>query len=130
MKDRLTNSTHQDRQRERAKRAKQEQEAYKAHLAFRQAMSRAIQTGEPQYLCKDRDGHDVYIEPLNGPASLPMGARGYNPYTSGPYGNPSARFMRPEQPYARGPGYGYGGGYGFPLMGGFLGGAMLGGLLF
>jgi hypothetical protein len=129
MKDRLTNSTHLERSQQRAKRAKAEQEAYKAHLAFRRAMSRAIQTGQPQYLCKDRDGHDVYIEPLNGP-SLPMGARGYNPYAQGPYGNPSARFMRPEQPYARGPGYGYGGGYGFPLMGGFLGGAMLGGLLF
>jgi hypothetical protein len=129
MKDRLTHSTHQERQNERARRAKEEQEAYKAHLAFRKAMSRAVQTGQPQFLGKDKEGRDVYIEPPNGP-SLPMGARGYNPYSQGPYGNPNARFLRPEQPYARGPGYGYGGGYGFPLMGGFLGGALLGGLLF
>jgi hypothetical protein len=129
MKDRLTHSTHQERENERAIRAKEEQEAYTAHLAFRQAMSRAVQTGQPQYLCKDRQGHDIYIEPPNGP-SLPVGARGYNPYAQGPYGNPNARFVRPEQPYTRGPGYGYGGGYGFPLMGGFLGGALLGGLLF
>jgi hypothetical protein len=129
MKDRLTHSTHQEREKDRAARAKEEQAAYKTHLAFRQAMSRAIQTGQPQFVCKDREGRDIYIEPPNGP-SLPNGARGYNPYAQGPYGNPNARFVRPAQPYARGPGYGYGGGYGFPLMGGFLGGAMLGGLLF
>lgn len=129
MKDRLTNSTHQERETDRAARAKEEQEAYRAHLAFRQAMSRAIQTGQPQFVGKDREGRDVFIEPPNGPM-LPMGARGYNPYAQGPYGNPNAQFLRPQQPYARGPGYGYGGGYGFPLMGGLLGGAMLGGLLF
>jgi hypothetical protein len=132
MKDRLTHSTHEERERDRERRAEEERRAYEAHKAFRNAMSRAVVTQQPQFLCKDREGHDIYVEPPGGPAPpvLPDGARGYNPYAQGPYGDPNARFVRPEQPYARYPGYGYGGGYGFPLMGGFLGGAMLGGLLF
>jgi len=129
MKDRLTHSTHNEREAQRQLRAEQEGRAYEAHLAARRAMSRAIETGQPQFLCKDKDGHDVYIEPPNGPA-IPLGARGYNPYVQGPYLDPNARFVRPEQPYQRPYGYGYGGGYGFPLAGGFLGGALLGGLLF
>jgi hypothetical protein len=100
MKDRLTHSTHEERERDRQQRAEEEQQAYQAHLAFRQAMSRAIQTGQPQYLCKDRSGHDVYIEPPNGPA-IPAGARGYNPYAQGPYGDTNARFVRPDYPYSR-----------------------------
>lgn len=142
MKDRLTNSTHQEREKDREARAKEEQEMYKAHLAFRRALSKALETGQPQFVGKDREGRDVYIEPPQGMmmssngmvipqgGRVPAGARAYNPYSQGPYGNPNSRFLRPQQPYARGPGYGYGGGYGFPLMGGMLGGAMLGGLLF
>ncbi|TID22233.1 hypothetical protein E2P81_ATG11339 [Venturia nashicola] len=141
MKDRLTNSTHAEREKDRAARAREEQEIYKAHLAFRQAMSKALETGEPQFVGKDRNGRDIYIEPPQGMmrgsgmmipqgGRVPAGAMGYNPYSQGPYGNPNVRYLRPQQPYYRGPGYGYGGGYGFPLMGGLLGGAMLGGLMF
>jgi len=129
MKDRLTHSTHEEREAQRQQRAKEEQQAYQAHLAFRRAMSRAIETGQPEFLCKDKDGHDVYVEPPDGPA-IPAGARGYNPYAVGPYLDRNARFVRPDYPYSRPYGYGYGGGYGFPLMGGLLGGALLGGLLF
>jgi hypothetical protein len=134
MKDRLTHSTHSEREAARQQRGEQERKAYEAHVAARQAMSRAIQTGQPQFLLKDKDGHDVYIESPNGPP-IPRGARGYNPYAHGPYADPNARFVRPEQPYARPYGYGYGGGYGFPLMGGpmmmggMMGGALLGGML-
>ena len=92
-------------------------------------MVRALETGQPQFLCKDRQGRDVYIVPPTGDAA-PMGARAYNPYAQGPYTNPNTRFLAPDYPYSRPYGYGYGGGYGFPLMGGLLGGAMLGGLLF
>ena len=59
----------------------------------------------------------------------------YNPYAQGPYTIPNARFIpypAPNAGYYR-PGYGgYGPGYGMglPIMGGLLGGAMLGGLLF
>jgi len=100
LKDRITNSTHDQRERERDQRAREEAQAYQAHLALRSAMSRAIETGQPQFLAKDRQGHDVYIEPPNGPA-IPRGARGYNPYANGVYANPNARFVRPDYPYGR-----------------------------
>jgi hypothetical protein len=130
MKDKLTHSTHAERERARQQRAEQERRAYEAHLRARDAMARALRTGEPQFLGKDTDGRDVYIEPPNGPA-LPRGAYGYNPYAQGgAYANPNARFVRPAQPYERPYGYGYGGGYGFPIAGALLGGALLGGLLF
>ena len=129
LKDKVTGSTHAEREARRAREAAEEEEAYKLHLAYREAMNRAVQTGEPQFLGKDRQGKDVYIEPPNGPAA-PPGAYGYNPYANGPYTNPNARFIRPDYPYNRPYGSGYGGGYGLPLAGGLLGGALLGSLLF
>lgn len=146
MKDKLTSSTHEQREAQRRKREEQERRAYQAHLQARQAMVRALQTGQPQFLCKDGQGRDVYIEPPNGPA-IPRGAYGWNPYAQGPYANPNVRFVRPAGPYGkcsnspskerrilniagRPVGYGYGGGYGAPIAAGFLGGALMGGLLF
>lgn len=129
LKDKVTGSTHAEREARRAREAAEEEEAYKLHLAYREAMNRAVQTGEPQFLGKDRQGKDVYIEPPNGPAA-PPGAYGYNPYANGPYTDPNARFIRPDYPYNRPYGSGYGGGYGLPLAGGLLGGALLGSLLF
>lgn len=129
IKDRMTHTNHQQRVTARERRAEQERQAYAAHLAARRALARAMETGEPQYLCKDKQGRDVYIVPPNG-RNLPSGAFGYNPYAQGIYGDPSNRFLRPQQPYYRPYGYGYGGGYGFPLLGGVMGGALLGGLLF
>lgn len=133
IKDRITHTNHQQRVADRQKRAEQERQAYAAHLAARRALSRAIQTGQPQFLCKDRDGRDVYVVPppdVFHQQPFPSGAYGYNPYANGPYNDPNARFLRPDTPYYRPNGYGYGGGYGFPLLGGFLGGALLGSLLF
>lgn len=104
MKDKLTHSTHAERERARQQRAEQERRAYEAHLRARDAMARALRTGEPQFLGKDTDGRDVYIEPPNGPAAaaLPRGAYGYSPYAQGgAYANPNARFVRPAQPYER-----------------------------
>ena len=129
MKDKLTSTTHEDREKTRVQRSEQERRAYIAHMQARQAMVRALQTGQPQFLCKDAQGRDVYIEPPNG-ARAPMGAYGYNPYAQGVYANPNARFMRPVGPYGRPYGYGYGGGLGAPVAAGFLGGALMGGLLF
>ncbi|KAF2687965.1 hypothetical protein K458DRAFT_415039 [Lentithecium fluviatile CBS 122367] len=129
MKDKLTGTSHEQRQQHRIQRSEQERRAYIAHLQARQAMVRALQTGQPQFLCKDRQGRDVYIEPPSGPRA-PMGAYGYNPYASGIYGNPNTRFVRPAGPYGRPYGYGYGGGLGAPVAAGFLGGALLGGLMF
>lgn len=98
LKDKITSSTHEEREQTRQQKAEQEQKAYEAHLAYRQAMTRAAQTGEPQPLGKDRDGREVYIEPPNGPGAGFYGPNqyGYNPYAQGPYTNPNARFIRPN----------------------------------
>lgn len=131
-KDKLTNSTHEEREARRAQEAEEERKAYEQHRALRIAMNKALETGQPQLIGKDRQGHDVYIEPPRGPGSTVYGYpgsgpnyRGYNPFQQGPYTNPNARFMRPAGPYGR-PGYG---GMGMPLAGGMMGGLMLGGLL-
>ena len=139
-KDKITNSTHEQREAQRAQRAEEERKTYQRHMELRQAMSRAAQTGEPQLVGKGRDGKDVYIEPP--PTGPPAGAYGggygrgygggygYNPYTRGPYSNPNATYIRPQYPYSRPYGGGYGGGYGLPIAGGLLGGLLLGDLLF
>ncbi|KAK0106742.1 hypothetical protein ONS96_004360 [Cadophora gregata f. sp. sojae] len=137
MKDKLTSSTHTEREAQRRRRAQEEQAAYQRHLHIRQQMSKALETGQPQLLGKDRNGKDVYIEPPQLPRGYPGyggGGYGYNPYNQGPYGpfggNPGVRYMRPAYPYGRPYGGGYGGGFGLPLVGGLAGGAVLGGLLF
>jgi hypothetical protein len=137
MKDKLTHSTHEEREIRRRKREEDERRAYAQHQHFRQQMAKAAETGVPQLLGKDSDGKDVYIEPPGGPGGYGgyggggygNGAYGYNPYSQGPYADPNAKFVRPPNPYARPYGYGYGGGYGLPLLG-LGGGLLLGGLLF
>lgn len=142
MKDKLTNSTHEEREEKRRIRAEQERKEYEAHLAFRRALSKAVETGQPQLLGKDRDGKDIYVEPPAGPGpgygGYGGGGYGYNPYSQGPYSapystgsyGPNARYIRPSYPYSRPYGGGFGGGYGMPMMGGLMGGMLLGGLLF
>ena len=125
MKDKLTQTTHQQREQERAQRAEEERRAYQRHQTIRIAMSKAIQTGQPQYLGKGRDGRPVYVEAPQG-IGLPRGGIMYNPYTQGPYTNPNAMFIRPSNPYSRPYGGGFGGGYGLPLAGGLMGGMLLG----
>lgn len=146
MIDKLTATTHEERERARQRRAEEEQQAYTRYQHIRSAMTRAAQTGEPQLLGKNAEGQDVYIEP---PWTDPHGNhvysnsgyggrvagsyQAYNPYTQGPYANPNNRLLaypRPSYAYGRPRGYRYGGGMGMPLMGGMLGGMMLGGLLF
>ena len=135
MKDKLTGTTHEQRELERQKRHEEEEEMYRRHLQIREAMAQALQTGKPAYLGKDRDGHDVYIEPPYTTRPPNLNGRYYDMYGgSSPYSNPSNRFvaMPPAYPYNR-PYYGGGyqrGGMGMPIAGGLLGGALLGGLLF
>ena len=137
LKDKVTNSTHEQREAERRKRAEEEARAYKMHQALRRAMLEARRTGKPQYIGKGRDGKDVYIEPPMDPTSSAYapgiygrGAFGntYNPYSQGPYTTPNATYIRPADPYYRPYGYGYGGGLGLPLLGGLTGGLLLGSL--
>ncbi|KAF2271675.1 uncharacterized protein EI97DRAFT_351552, partial [Westerdykella ornata] len=130
MKDKLTGTTYEQRERQRRQRAEHERQAYIAHLRARQAMLKAWETGEPQFLCKDATGRDVYVLPPDGQRAAPYGAYGYNPFLAGPYAMAGGRYVRPVGPYGRPMGYGYGGGIGAPVAAGFLGGALLGGLMF
>ena len=133
-KDKFTGMTHEEREQERKQRAEEEQRLYEQHLKYRQAMRKALETGQPQFIGKDKQGKDVYIEPPSTQGSYGGyggGGYGYNPYQSGIYSTPNARYIRPQTPYARPMGYGYGGGYGLPLAmgGGLMGGMMLGGMM-
>jgi hypothetical protein len=153
MKDKLTSSTHVERQQQRQHRAEEEERIYRQHQAYREAMARAMETGEPQLLGKDKQGRDVFIEPpygyggygaAGGPIGGGFGGRtypgqgnyghggvGYNPYQQGgPYAAPNARYIRPQVPYARPYGYGYGGGLGLPIGLGLGAGLLTTGLLF
>lgn len=131
IKDKVTSTTHQQREAERKKRAEDEQRAYQQHLAFRRALQRCYETGQPQLIGKDRQGQDVYIAPPQGMQSsqLPSNVRVINPFNSGMYAPASTRYMQPGYPYGRPYGYGYGGGLGLPILGGLTGGLLLGGLL-
>lgn len=132
MKDKLTSTTHEQREQQRRKRAEQERKAYLEHMRARQAMVRALETGEPQLIGRDAAGRDLYLVPPSG-RGVPQGAYGFNPYQRGPYAMPgNARYLRPQIPYGYGRrmGYGYGGGFGAPLAMGALGGALMGGVLF
>lgn len=145
VKDKLTGSTHEEREQERARREQKERELYQRHLAIRDAMNKALQTGEPQLIGRDRDGQDVWLQPpqYRGSSQYP-GGYGVSPYGSGGMGGfgggmygggmyaPPGMYRRPGMPYGRPYGRGYGGGYGMPLAlgGGLLGGALLGGAMF
>jgi len=133
MKDKLTNTTHEEREASRRQREEDERKAYAQHQAIRRAMSKAMETGQPQLLGKDPEGKDVYVEPPSMQGGFGgYGGRGYgyNPYQNGMYTTPNARYLRPDYGYDRPYGYGYGGGLGMPLLGGLGGGLLLGGMLF
>ncbi|KAF2859600.1 hypothetical protein K470DRAFT_258778 [Piedraia hortae CBS 480.64] len=132
-KDKMTGTTHEQREQKRQQRAQEEQRAYEQHMRIRRAMGEALRTGQPQCIGQDRQGKDIYIEPPGYGGGMGYGSGyGYNPYGSGIYTTPNARYVRPAAPYGR-PYYGgYGGGLGMPLAlgmgGGLLGGMMLGGM--
>ncbi|KAI4847573.1 hypothetical protein E4T44_04434 [Aureobasidium sp. EXF-8845] len=156
IKDKVTSSTHHEREAQRKKRAQEEEEAYQRHLELRRAMQKAVQTGQPQLIGKDRQGRDCYLTPPQGAQSQQQNVRMINPFGSsmgggmmgggmggGMYGRPMGMgygggygggmygpYGRPGYGYARPYGGGFGGGMGLPIMGGLAGGALLGGLLF
>lgn len=123
MKNKMTGTTHDQRKVDRAKREEEERKAYERHMILRRAMQRAIQTGKPQLVGKDKDGDDVYIKP---PSQSSMGYGGLGGGYPGRYGYGNGGYMRPGYPYSRPYGYGYGGGLGLPLMGGMMLGGGLG----
>ncbi|KAK0652679.1 hypothetical protein B0T16DRAFT_320693 [Cercophora newfieldiana] len=153
LKDKITGTTHEQREAERRRREEEEREAYQQHTAFRRAMIDSTRTGRPQLLGKDRNGQDIYLEPTG---------RGYpgvdNIHRLSPYlsevsyrpdrrPGPPGRYLRPEfdmyggeqgygggnwnrpnTAYRRPVGIGYGGGMGFPLFAPLMGGVLLGSL--
>lgn len=133
-KDKVTGTTHEEREVQRRKRAEEERRMYEYHQRVRQAMATAAQTGQPQLVGKDTDGKEIWVEPPNysTPYGGYQGGYGVNPYRGGVYTTPNARYIRPPNPYARPYGGGFGGGYGMPLAigGGLLGGLLLGDALF
>ncbi|KAK0299689.1 hypothetical protein LTR01_006789 [Friedmanniomyces endolithicus] len=137
LKDKVTGTTHEEREVERQKRAAEEKVIFERHQRIRAAMQKATETGQPQLIGKDKDGKDLYIEPpsYQGGGGYPGSGYGYNPYSSsgGMYAPPNSRYVRPAYPYSRPYGGGYGGGYGMPLGlglgGGLLGGMMLGDMM-
>jgi hypothetical protein len=141
-KDKVTGTTHAEREQARAQREEEERKLYQQHMRIREAMQKAMRTGESQYLGKDKNGEDVWLQPpppsqmgYGGgyrPGGMAMGpgyGRAYNPYMAGPYCGPGM-YARPMGPYARRGYGGYGGGMPLALGGGLLAGGLLGGMMF
>ncbi|GAA98504.1 uncharacterized protein L969DRAFT_76060 [Mixia osmundae IAM 14324] len=128
IKDKVTNSTHAEREAKRKAARKREAELYEAHRQRRLKMIEQQRAQEQEYYKAVREGR-----------APPQQQGGYyDPYYSG------GRYAAPGDPYYRRSGYGYGGGYGrgygggmgmggmgmgMPLMGGMAGGLLLGSLL-
>ncbi|KAG9232575.1 hypothetical protein BJ875DRAFT_505902 [Amylocarpus encephaloides] len=137
VKDKLTSSTHEEREITRQRRADDERATYERHQMIRQRMARAMETGQPQFLGKNKEGIDVYIElPQQGVDGYGMsGYPGQMGYGGGEYGSgagpyaPGAMVVRPGIGYRRPYGGGHGGGVGLPLMGGLASGVLLGALI-
>lgn len=137
LKDKITGSSHEEREAERKRRAEEEQRLYESHLRVRAAMDKAAQTGERQLVGKDKNGKEVYVNPPQYGNGAGYGYE-YGPSIGGgyayssPYSPYQSSYGRPIGPYGRPYGGGYGGGYGLPLAmgGGLLGGMLLGDMLF
>ncbi|PWY97804.1 hypothetical protein BCV70DRAFT_202557 [Testicularia cyperi] len=122
LKDKMTNTTHAEREAKRAAQKEAERRAWEQHQQLRQALNRATQTGQPQLIGRDAQGREIFAQPPP-PGAFGGGATlGYSPYqtVNGPYGA-YGPYSRPIGPYRRP----YGG-MAAPLLGGML----LGGLLF
>jgi len=109
MKDKLTGTTHEEREKDRQERDEAERKAYERHIFLRQAMSKAIQTGEPQLVGKDKQGRALYLEPPQGGGGGWGGSGSYHQ-------DPNARYVRPDYGYSRPYGRRAGGGYGYPIV--------------
>ncbi|KAK7999166.1 hypothetical protein PG991_014841 [Apiospora marii] len=145
MKDKITGTTHEERDAERSRRQQREQDLYKQHELFRRGLAAAIQTNRPQLLGQDDDGMDVYLEPPDARYPGVTHVRQLSPsleevfYAPDAPGVPrGARHIRPES-YSSYRGGGmmgsgvYPGGVGMGMMPMALplfGGMALGGMLF
>ncbi|KAK8112669.1 hypothetical protein PG984_013195 [Apiospora sp. TS-2023a] len=131
MKDKITGTTHEERNAERSRRQQREQDLYKQHELFRRGLAAAIQTNKPQLLGQDDDGMDVYLEPPDAQFPGVTSVRQLSPslqevfYAPDAPGVPKgARHIRPES-YSSYRGGGMSGG---GMMGGGMGGGYPGGM--
>lgn len=127
LKDKVTNTTHEERVARRKAQREAEQRAMQQHAAIRQALATATRTGQPQLVGRDRQGREIFAQPPP-PGAFGYGATlGYGPYQTldGPYGA-YGPYARPMGPYDRP----FGMGAGLPILGGLAGGMLLGSLLF
>jgi hypothetical protein len=126
-KDKITGTTHEQRAAERRRREQEERDAERQEEIFWKCMEDAIRSGRPQYLGKDRQGKDVFLEPpsgaglggnLGGGYPGVISRRRLSPYLSeveyriGRRPGPEGRYLRPDGG-GLGLGYSYGGGYGY-----------------
>ncbi|KAK7993455.1 hypothetical protein PG989_006836 [Apiospora arundinis] len=150
MKDKITGTTHEERNAERARRQEREQDLYRQHELFRRGLAAAIQTNKPQLLGQDDDGMDVYLEPPDSNFPGVTSVRQLSPsleevfYAADAPGVPRGGAARaadilfvvpwgrgPFGPYNRPMGMGYGGGIGMmPMALPLFGGMALGGMMF
>ncbi|GJN92391.1 hypothetical protein Rhopal_005421-T1 [Rhodotorula paludigena] len=121
MKDKLTNSTHEERVEQRRQRAIEEKKQYEEYLRRRQEILGAVQSGRYQ---------PAYAAPAGPYTMRPMYGGMYGPGYG--YRRPYGYGMYPAGPlgYGSGIGMGRGPGAGLAVGGGLLGGMALGSLLF
>ncbi|RKU40374.1 hypothetical protein DL546_003061 [Coniochaeta pulveracea] len=111
LKDRLTNSTHEERATRRREEAEQEEEALRSYKLFREGLKAATRTGKPHLLGVDDEGRELYLQPPG--AHYPRVAREnrLSPYVTeviyekggGPQvGKSGARFVRADGLYEGG----------------------------
>jgi hypothetical protein len=111
LKDKLTNTTHDERAARRREEAEQEEEAIRSYKLFREGLKAATKTGKPHLLGVDDDGRELYLQPPG--AHYPHVAREnrLSPYVTeviyqkggGPQvGKPGARFVRADGMYEGG----------------------------
>ncbi|POS82488.1 hypothetical protein EPUL_005523 [Erysiphe pulchra] len=157
LKDIITSTTHEERIKARQERDYMELEAYRQHQQFRDKMTQAAKTGEPQLLGIDSDGKEIWIKAPtfnidrnrmdshsfvqnNGRACVGLGTSSlqdhqnwngyYNDLYASRYANGSNfGYNRPYDAYHRPTGSGFGGGMGLPLGLGLTGGILFGGML-
>ncbi|RYP12778.1 hypothetical protein DL765_007156 [Monosporascus sp. GIB2] len=107
LKDRLTGTTHEQREAARRKREEEERELYRQHMAFRGGLLAAIRDDRPQLLGHDTSGRPVYLEPPGSGYAGVSGVTRLSPRVTEVHYRPGAgplpdelargaRFVRPE----------------------------------
>jgi hypothetical protein len=140
LKDRMTHTTHEEREMTRRLRAAERERVLRWEHKIRRTMSKAMDSGQPQYLHTDGDGMDVYVEPPDRAAAASASSsktttRDIDTNPLSPYHDPNARFVKPKYTYDDLYGYETVELYGVCLTSGVYGGSLIalaaaGGIIF